>query len=188
MSGSPRHRARRENAHGEGASGNARLAVAELGHPVAVGGEQVDVEAEAGADTGVEQAAAVAAYHPVDVAAHAVDQAQVGDVGAALRRRARASPGAPRLMGEIEADQQRLGEPGLQIRPAAHEPVVGLPTRRRTRLPACEGVLHPGEVHLPWGVAAWTPCGEDLRSGGDHPGPPRARTQSASTASSEMRV
>ena len=160
----------------EGASGNARLAVAELGHPVAVGGEQVEVEAEPGGDTGVEQAAAIAAHHPVDITAHAVDQAQVGDVGPALRRRARAPAGAPRPVGEIEADQQRLGEPGLQIRPAAHEPVVGLPARCCPRLPACEGVLHPGEVDLPGGVAASALRGQRQRAGGSHPGPPRART------------
>jgi hypothetical protein len=110
------------------------LLVAKLQQPLDPGIQQFQVQPEAGGDLWVEHAVEVAAEQPIGVQRQAVHQRQVGQVGVGLVRRALALARLPVVpVMQIEAYQQRLGEPTLQIRPVPNEPVVEVPARLHRR-------------------------------------------------------
>lgn len=124
--------------------------IAELEHAGGERLEQVQVQSEAGCDLGDEQAVEVPAEDVVGVQPEAVHQREVGEVGACVV----GGPGA--LAGlvsnasvQVQADQQRLGEPVLQVRPVLEEAVVEV----AAGLDRCRSVSErrpdPGEVLLP---------------------------------------
>ena len=99
--------------------------IAELEHTLNVGVDQGQIQTESGGDTRIEEAIEVATQNPAGIHSDAVDETQVSQVRASVVGRT-GSPAdltnTPTM--QIQLDEKRLGEPGVQVGPASDKAVV----------------------------------------------------------------